>query len=168
MNVPQQVYLHAESDAVQYARNANSVVVRDADDAVVTVIEIVSPGNKDSHHAIGSFVRKAAAFLQAAVNLLIVNLFPPSEYDPQGIHKLIWDRIHEESFEMPSDKPLTVAVYSSRTTITGYVEPMAVGEELPDMPLFLSPDRYVPCPLAATYQASWEVFPRALKGPLES
>ena len=168
MNVPQQVYLHAESDAVQYARNANSVVVRDVDDAVVTVIEIVSPGNKDSHHAIGSFVRKATAFLHGAVNLLIVDLFPPSEYDPQGIHKLIWGRIHEGSFEMPSDKPLTVAVYSSRTTITGYVEPMAVGEELPDMPLFLSPDRYVPCPLAATYQASWEVFPRALKGPLES
>ena len=46
MNVAQQVYLRAESDAVQYARNATTVVVRDADDAVATVIQIVSPGDK--------------------------------------------------------------------------------------------------------------------------
>ncbi len=165
---PPRVQLRIESDAVLYARKANRVVVRHPDGAVVAVIEIVSPGNKDSRHAIHSFIRKAVSFLHAGVNLLIVDLFPPSKRDPQGVHKLIWDRIRDEPFELPNNKRLTVAAYSSGTTITGYVEPMAVGDELPDMPLFLSPDRYVPCPLAATYQASWDVFPRALRGPLES
>jgi hypothetical protein len=47
-----------------------------------------------------------------------------------------------------------------------YVEPVAVGDALPDMPLFLTPDRYVPCPLEAAYQATWAVFPPALRGPL--
>jgi hypothetical protein len=49
----------------------------------------------------------------------------------------------------------------------GYVEPVAVGDVLPDMPIFLTPERYVPCPLEATYQTTWSVFPAALKGELE-
>ena len=36
-----------------------------------------------------------------------------------------------------------------------------------DMPIFLTPDHYVPCPLEASYQVTWGVFPAALKGPLE-
>jgi hypothetical protein len=48
-----------------------------------------------------------------------------------------------------------------------YVEPVAVGDALPDMPIFLTADRYVPCPLEATYQTAWEQFPAPLKGPLE-
>ncbi|HUY35596.1 MAG TPA: hypothetical protein VMV69_22825 [Pirellulales bacterium] len=44
---------------------------------------------------------------------------------------------------------------------------MAVGDRLPDMPIFLTPDHYVPCPLETSYQVTWGVFPGALKGPLE-
>jgi hypothetical protein len=39
---------------------------------------------------------------------------------------------------------------------------------LPDMPLFLKPEAYVPAPLEATYQTTWAVFPAALKGLLEA
>jgi hypothetical protein len=81
-------------------------------------------------------------------------------------HQSIWDRIRDESFELPPVKPLTLAAYSAGTTITAYIEPVNVGDMLPDMPIFLSPDRYVLCPLEATYQSSWDVFPMALKGPL--
>ena len=49
---------------------------------------------------------------------------------------------------------------------SGAIEPVGVGDPLPDMPIFLTADRYVPCPLEATYQASWDVFPKALKAPL--
>jgi hypothetical protein len=35
------------------------------------------------------------------------------------------------------------------------------------MPIFLTPDHYVPCPLEASYRVTWGVFPAALKGPLE-
>jgi hypothetical protein len=163
---PPKVRMQTQSDAITYARKANRVTVRHPDGQVVAVIEIVSPGNKDSKHAARSFARKAVDFLLAGVNLLIIDLFPPSKRDPQGVHKLIWDRIRDEPFELPPDKRLTLAAYSAGTTITGYIEPIAVGDALPDMPIFLSLDRYVPCPLEATYQASWDVFPKALKGPL--
>jgi hypothetical protein len=167
-DAPPKVRVQTRADQARYARKANRVTVRHPDGAVVAVIEIVSPGNKDSRHAARSFARKAAEFLFAGVHLLIVDLFPPSKRDPQGIHKLIWDRIKDEPFELPADKPLTLAAYSSGTAITGYIEPVGVGDVLPDMPIFLTADRYVPCPLEATYQASWDVFPKALKGELEA
>jgi hypothetical protein len=163
---PPRTRVQTQSDAVTYARKANRISVRHPDGEVVAVIEIVSPGNKDSKHAIRSLARTAAELLHAGVHLLVVDLFPPSKRDPQGIHKVIWDRIRDEPFELPSDKPLTLAAYSAGTTITGYIEPVAVGDVLPNMPIFLTPDRYVPCPLESTYQASWDVFPKALRAPL--
>jgi hypothetical protein len=167
-DAPPKARVRTQADMTRYARKANRVTVRHPDGAVIAVIEIVSPGNKDSRHAARSFARKAVEFLLAGVHLLVVDLFPPSKRDPQGAHKLIWDRIKDEPFELPADKPLTLAAYASGTAITAYVENVGAGDVLPDMPIFLTADRYVPCPLEATYRASWEVFPKALKGELEA
>lgn len=167
-DAPPKVRVTTQAEITRYASKANRVTIRHPDGEVVAVIEIVSPGNKDSQHAVRSFTRKAVEFLLAGVNLLIVDLFPPSKRDPQGVHKLIWDRIKDEPFELPADKPLTLAAYSVGTVITGYIEPVAVGDVLPDMPIFLTADRYVPCPLEATYLASWDVYPKVLKAELEA
>jgi hypothetical protein len=40
-----------------------------------------------------------------------------------------------------------------------YVELVAVGDVLPQMPLFLDPDWYVNVPLEATYQAAYGGVP---------
>src|SRR5258708_2904253 len=114
-----------ESDG--YARKANRITVRHPDGLVVAVVEIVSPGNKNSRHAIRAFARKAVEFLQAGVHLLIVDLFPPGRRDPQGIHKVIWDRLRDELFTLPPGEPLTVAAYAVGTELVAYVEPVAVG-----------------------------------------
>jgi hypothetical protein len=156
------------SDAAGYARKADRVTVRHPDGGVVAVIEVVSPGNKDSRHAARSFARKAAEFLFAGVHLLVVDLFPPSARDPRGVHGLIWDRVRDEPYALPPGKPLTVAAYSAGAELTAYVENVGVGDVLPDMPVFLTPDRYVPCPLEATYQQAWDVFPKPLRAPLEA
>lgn len=63
---------------------------------------------------------------------------------------------------------MTLASYMVGSEIVAYVEPVGVGDELPDMPIFLSADRYVPCPLESTYRTAWEQFPKPLKGPLET
>lgn len=102
------------------------------------------------------------------MHLLIVDLFPPSPRDPQGIHKLIWDRLRDEPFALPADKTRTVAVYAVGAEIVAYVEPVEVGDVLPEMPVFLTADRYVPCPLEETYQTAWGQFPALLKGPLDA
>src|SRR5207302_1421650 len=142
---PPKTRFAARTEAATYARKANRVTVRHPDGDVVAVLEIVSPGNKDSRHALRTFTRKAVEFLHAGVHLLIVDLFPPSRRDPQGIHKAIWDRLREEPFTLPPDKPLTVAAYAVGTETVAYVEPVAVGDALPDMPIFLTADRYLPC-----------------------
>ncbi|HTU89883.1 MAG TPA: DUF4058 family protein [Gemmataceae bacterium] len=165
---PPKVRFVTRFEAASYARKANRITVRHPDGDVVAVIEIVSPGNKDSRHAIHAFAAKAVAFLHAGIHLLIVDLFPPGRRDPQGIHKVIWDRLRDEPFQLPPDKPLTVASYAVGTETVAYVEVAAVGDLLPDMPIFLTGDHYVPCPLESTYQTAWEQFPAPLKGPLES
>ena len=129
------------AEAAGYAQKANRITVRHPDGDVAAILEIVSPGNKDSRHAIRAFARKAVELLQAGVNLLIVDLFPPSPRDPQGIHKVIWDRLRDDDFALPPDKPLTIVSYAAGADTTAYIEPVAVGDPLPDMPIFLTPDR---------------------------
>jgi hypothetical protein len=165
---PPKVRFVTRLEAECYARKANRITIRHPDGEVVAVVEIVSPGNKDSRHALNAFARKAVEFLEAGVNLLIVDLFPPGRRDPEGIHKAIWDRLHDEPFTLPPDKPLTVVAYAVGTETVAYVEPVGVGDPLPDMPVFLTGDRYVLCPLEATYQTAWEQFPEPLRRPLES
>ena len=68
---------------------------------------------------------------------------------------------------MPN-KPLTLAAYSAGPIKTAYVEPIAVGDVLPEMPLFLDPASSVSIPLEATYQAAWRGVPRRWRSVLEA
>jgi hypothetical protein len=151
-----------------YARRADRLSVYLPQGELIAVIEIVSPGNKDNTNGLKTFVRKAGKLLRRGVHLLVVDLFPPSVRDPRGIHKAIWDQFKEEPYELPPDKPFTLASYAAGSEKVAYVENLAVGDRLADMPIFLTPDHYVPCPLEATYETSWSFFPSALKGPLEA
>jgi hypothetical protein len=164
---PPQARFVVEAEADAYARRATRLRIQHRHGEVVAVIEIVSPGNKSSRNALRAFVRKAADLIWQGIHLLVVDLFPPSERDPQGIHKAIWDEIEDHPFELPADKPLTVAAYRAVPTKTAYVEPVAVGDALPGLPIFLTEDAYIPAPLEETYRASWAAFPADFKGPLE-
>jgi len=164
---PPRTRLTQRAEAKIYARRANRIAVRHRHGDIVAVIEIVSPGNKASQAAFRSFVEKSADFIEQGVHLLVIDLFPPGPRDPQGVHKAIWDEFQEEDFALPPDKPLILASYDAGEEQVAYVEPVAVGDVLPDMPIFLWPEHYVPAPLEATYQTTWNVFPAALKGLLE-
>jgi hypothetical protein len=137
---------------------------------VVAVIEIVSPGNKSSRNGLRAFVEKNLDFLRQGIHLLVIDLFPPTARDPQGIHKAIWDEIKDEPFPLPADKPLILAAYAAGFPKTAYIEAVAVGDVLPDMPLFLfpEPEGYVMAPLETTYQNAWGDCPRALKEAVEA
>jgi hypothetical protein len=160
---PPKARIVVRSDAAEYARRARRITVRDDLGEVVAVIEIVSPGNKDTRHAIRSFCEKMAELLSYGIHLVVVDLFPPTPRDPQGIHKAIWDEVSEQPFELPPDKQLTAAAYSAGPPVTAYVDPIAVGDTLPDVPLFLRDDRYVPCPLERSYQNTWDVMPAPIR-----
>jgi hypothetical protein len=50
---------------------------------------------------------------------------------------------------------------------TAYIEPLAVGDPLPAMPLFLGPDLHILTPLKATYQTTWTACPTAMRKAVE-
>jgi hypothetical protein len=150
-----------------YAARANRIVVKHRLGQIVAVIEIVSPGNKSSHHALKMFVEKACDLLQKGIHLLIIDLLPPTPRDPQGIHKAIWDTLSDEPLDLPANKPLRVAAYYAGVPKTAYVDPLAVGDSLPSSPLFLDDGLYVPAPLEATYQKTWRECPSEVRELVE-
>lgn len=166
---PPRVRITASVASDLYAARQRSVVVRDREeDRIVALIEIVSAGNKSSVAALRTFVDKAAEALEKGYHLLLVDLQPPTVRDPSGIHGAIWRALAGDDFVPPADKPLTLAAYSAGpSTTTAYVEPVAVGDPLPPMPLFLNFRSYVEVPLEATYVAALRGMPTRWRSVLE-
>ncbi len=150
------------------ASRANRIVVTHHLGRIIAVIEIVSPGNKDSRAALRDLVEKTVDCLRRGIHVLIVDLFPPTARDPFGIHKVIWDEIVEEDFAFPEGKDRILVSYKTGDERAAYIEPVAVGDPLPDMPLFLTGDFHVMVPLEPTYQATWEASPKALRLAVET
>ena len=148
------------SEAALYASKQRRVVIRHAsDDRIVSLIEIVSPGNKDSRAATAQFVTKAVSALQSGYHLTLIDLFPPGPRGRRAMHERIWREIGPEPYVAPAGRPLTLSAYRVDGPVTAYVEPTAVGRELIDLPLFFSPERYVNVPLAETYAAAYAGVP---------
>jgi hypothetical protein len=146
-----------------YANKKKSVAVHHVSDhRVVAVLEIVSSGNKDSRGSMRSFVNKAQDLLSAGIHLDILDLYPPTPRDPEGIHPVIWGEDDTGNYTFDPAHPLTCAAYVGGADAQAFVEPVAVGDVLPNLPLFLLSDVYVNVPLEATYLAAFEALPAFL------
>lgn len=131
---------------------------------LVAVIELVSPGNKASSREFRDLVDKSVQRIAQGISLLVVDPFPPTARDPHGLHAAIWKAATREGFAPPADTPLTLASYATANgECTAFVEPLAVGDKLRDMPLYLRPGLWVPVPLEATYRTAWDGFPKPLR-----
>lgn len=64
-------------------------------------------------------------------------------------------------------EPLTLASYTAGLPVKAYLEHLALGGVLPNMPLFLHSDRYVSVPLEATYDAAYRGVPAFWRDVLE-
>lgn len=166
--VPPRSRFTATAELDWYARKRNAVVIRhSSEDCIVALIEILSPSNKNSRHGIRTFLDKVVNVLMRGIHLLLIDLHPPGPRDPHGIHGALWEEISDVRFELPRDKPLTLASYCAGQPVRGYIEPVAVGDALPDRPLFLEPDGHVWVPLEATYEAAWRGIPQRWRRVLE-
>jgi Protein of unknown function (DUF4058) len=110
---PPRARLVSRAEETIYVRKADRIAVRHRHGQIVAVVEIVSPGNKASNNEIRTFVEKTSDLIAQGVHLLVIDLFPPSTRDPQGIHKAIWDEFVEEDFALPADQRLTLAAYDA-------------------------------------------------------
>lgn len=142
-----------------YVAKKKSVVIRHVSDhSLVAVLEILSPGNKSSRGAINDFLHKAQDLLGSGIHFALVDLFPPTRRDPEGIHPLLWGDDEDQVFVFDPAKPLTCASYRANA-VEAFVEPVGVGDNLPDLPLILTSDQYVPVPLEETYEAAFAAVP---------
>lgn len=166
------VAITAKIERSIYAAKANRVVIRhQSRDRVVALLEVVSAGNKASRADLDRFVEKAVAALNDGVHLSLIDLHPPTRRDPQGIHGVIWQALGgEEPHQAPIGKPLTLAAYSTfgrEGPVEAFVDPLAVGDVLPNMPIFLSYGRHVDLPLEETYMQAVSQIPLRARAPLE-
>ena len=134
---------------------------------LVAVVEIVSPANKDRAAHVEELAGKIEEMLRRGVHVLLVDLFAPGAHDLRGIHGAVWEHFDDECAEMPTNEPFTLASYVGDRRPDAYLEHLAVGAALPDMPLFLHPERYVNVPLEATYQAAFRGTPSIWRNALE-
>lgn len=134
---------------------------------VVALIEIVSPANKDRASSVTEFVEKVHSALRNGIHVLVVDLFPAGPHDARGLHGAIWESFDSEEYDPPPGKPLILSSYSAGVFAEAYLEAAAVGDELPEMPLFLEPAGYVNIPLQSSYDAAYRGLPAYWKGVLE-
>lgn len=166
---PPKVRITAEASRDPYLAKQRTLVLRHTSNhRIVAIIEIVSPGNKADKNSIRAFREKILTALRLGVHVLILDLFPPSTRDPNGLHGLIWDEFTLDPYTQPTESPLTLVAYRATPAPTAYIEPFAVGDNLNDMPLFLNPYEYIPIPLERTYQDAFAGVPAFYRNRLEA
>jgi hypothetical protein len=157
--------LTAVAEAPRYPPRPRVIAVRHRSrDRLVAMLEIVSAGNKADAAEMGALVEKTVVTLSKGVHVVLIDLHPPGRNDPDGIHNLVWTELGEIALPLPAARPLLFVSYLSQGSIRCFVEPRAVGEELPETPLFLSPAVHVALPLERTYQAAFDSLPAHLRG----
>lgn len=102
---PPRPKLTDEAEIGDYLFKRRTIAVRhSSDDRIIALLELVSPGNKQSRHAIRTFTDKAVEALYRGFHLVIVDLFPPTPRDPSGIHAAIWGEFSDTEFVMPANE----------------------------------------------------------------
>lgn len=165
---PQVEVIEEGDDADAYTRKADRLAVYHASgDRVVAFIEIVSPGNKNAEAKVRTFVEKLSALFGRGCHLLLIDVLPPGNFDTRGMHAEFWEFLEGNSRGVTPERPLAVSAYRSDLAPTAYFQPLKIGDSLPDMPLFLTPEHYINVPLEATYMAAWKGVPQRWKEVLE-
>lgn len=161
LDAPPQVgrKLTAGENATYRALRRTLTVRHVSEHRLIAMIEVISPANKDRSQSVNDFVTKAVGAIRAGCHVTVIDLFAPTQHDPQGMHGQIWQYFDAEDYLLPADKSLTLAAYCASEAPDAYVTHLAVGDVLPQMPLFLSADAYVNLPLADAYDAAWRGVP---------
>ncbi len=74
---------------------------------------------------------------------------------------------YAEPYILPAGAPLTLASYVAGPRVEIYLQHLAVGALLAEMPLFQRPDRYVNVPPEPPYQAASRGMPSFWREVLE-
>jgi hypothetical protein len=124
------------------------------DGRIVAVVELVSPRNKDRPESRRAFGAKCAAYLQRGIGLVIVDIVTSRQFNLHNemIGVMGWG----DAFAMPAGTTLYAVAYrparrQEKNEIDVWPVALAVGGNLPLLPLALKGTRAVPLDLEAAY-----------------
>ncbi|MBI4600685.1 MAG: DUF4058 family protein [Planctomycetes bacterium] len=157
---PPKAAITLRTENARYAALRKTVAIRHTEGhRVVALIEVLSRANKASRAELETFLRKTQSALRQGIHVLLVDMHPPGRLDPQGVHGELWSALGQVPPPLPERKLLLAASYEAGEEVTAYLEPFAVDQPLPPMPLFLTSGFYVTVPLEETYQHSFAAVP---------
>lgn len=122
---------------------------------LVAAIEIVSPANKDRPEHRNIFVAKCAALLQKGVAVSIVDLVTVRQFN---LYADLLNFIGHGDFTLGAVPPPTYAAScrwvkkGTRHLLEAWSNPLAVGQPLPTLPLWLNEELVVPLDLEQSYE----------------
>ena len=155
-------------DALEHDRIG---IYRCEDDLLLSYIEILAPSDINQY---GNFLRLIDSFvemLREDCQLLVIDLIQRDPYlHDSGTHAALWHRFTGRTSCVTNHEPYGIAAYGvfSEVRATAYFERLAVRQNLPVMPLFLTSDEYINLPLQDTYDDAWRGVPVRWKSVLEA
>ncbi len=127
----------------------------DEERQLVAVIEIVSPANKDRPDKRRAFVGKCAALLRKGVAVSIVDLVTVRH---ANLYAEVMAFVGHPDPTLGAEPPATYAAScrwvsgERRARLEAWAHPMAVGEPLPSLPIWLTDDMSIVFDLERSYE----------------
>ncbi len=124
---------------------------------VVAAIELVSPANKDRQAHRHMFAVKCGSYLQQGIGVLVVDVVTERS---GNLHRQLLDLL-EVNPTTPGQAADDLYAAAYRTVPAGerfdlevWAEALALGADLPTLPLWISPEQSLPVDLEGTYRAA--------------
>jgi len=132
------------------------VFADDGDPRLTAAIELVSPRNKDRSQARQAFAVKCVGYLQQGSSVVVVDTVTTRHTD---LHAAILGLLGVETGDVP---PTGLAAVSYRAVgrdeetqqLQLWPAPLALGQPLPTLPLWIAADSSVPLDLEASYRTT--------------
>ncbi|WP_439620252.1 DUF4058 family protein [Gemmata sp.] len=129
---------------------------------LVAAIEIVSPANKDRPNTREVFVGKVASLLQQGVCVSLVDLVTVRQ---ANLYAELLTLLGRNDPALAPTPPHLYAVTlrtrrlpKHRTLLDAWFYPMTLGQPLPTLPIWLTPDLRVMLPLESSYQEACRIL----------
>jgi hypothetical protein len=118
-------------------------------------IELVSPGNKDRAGSRRTFAAKCAGYLRHGIGVVIVDVVTAR---PANLHEELFKTLEVKGRRAAWASPtgLCAVAYRAvtvrrRPRVEAWPEPLALGQSLPTLPLWLALDLCIPLQLEESY-----------------
>jgi len=128
---------------------------------LVAAVELVSPSNKDRPETRQAFVAKCAALLQQQVSVTIVDVVTTRE---SNLYAELIEFLGQKDPSLGTRPSSTYAVACrgtrprKRWLLEGWHRPLALGQPLPNLPLWLADDLAVDLDLERSYEETCRVL----------